>query len=97
MKNQRKYEVLETNAYKRNYKLMKKRGLIIELLDKAVDILAETGTLPPEYQDHALHGKWKGFRECHIAFDWLLIYKIEKDALILTLTRTGTHTDLLEK
>ena len=94
--NKKIYEVRKTNAFKRNYKLMKKRGLVIELLDKAIGILAETGTLPPEYEDHELKGKWKGFRECHIAFDWLLIYKIEKNMLILTLTRTGTHSDLLE-
>ncbi|HBK53325.1 MAG TPA: type II toxin-antitoxin system mRNA interferase toxin, RelE/StbE family, partial [Syntrophomonas wolfei] len=50
--------------------------------------------LPQKYLDHPLTGNYAGHRECHITPDWLLIYKIEKDILILSLTRTGTHSDL---
>ena len=55
-----------------------KRGLNINLLDEAVRLLANTGTLPEKYNDHSLQGDWKGFRECHIEPDWLLVYAIEK-------------------
>ena len=77
-----------------NPKLAMKRGLDINLLDTAITILAETGTLPEEYLDHPLSGNYKGFRECHIQPDWLLIYKIVEDKLALALTRTGTHSDV---
>ena len=97
MNNNFKYEVRKTNTYKRNYKSAIKRGYNIKLLDEAINILAETGTLPAKYNDHKLTGNWAGYRECHITGDWLLIYRIEKDKLILTLTRTGTHSDLLDK
>ena len=50
--------------------------------------------LPPKDKDHALKGKWKNFRECHIQPDWLLVYQIIKDTLVLTLSRTGTHNDI---
>jgi mRNA interferase YafQ len=59
-----------------------------------VKILATAGELPVAYKDHALSGNWNGRRECHITPDWLLIYKISDDVLVLTLTRTGTHSDL---
>lgn len=59
-----------------------------------MQILANGETLPPKYKDHELKGNYQGHRECHIEPDWLLIYKIENDILILTLTRTGTHSDL---
>lgn len=54
-------------------------------------------SLPEKFRDHALSGNWHGHRECHILPDWLLIYRIEKDVLILTLSRTGSHSDLLNK
>lgn len=84
-----------TTAYKKSYKLMKKRGLNLSLLDSVVYMLANGETLPVKYHDHALKGKFKGFRECHIQPDWLLIYMLEDDILTLTLVDTGTHTDLL--
>ena len=74
---------------------MKKRGLNLSLLDSVVYMLANGETLPANYHDHALKGKFKGFRECHIQPDWLLIYMLEDDILTLTLVDTGTHTDLL--
>ena len=74
-----------------------KRNLNIELLDDIVRKLAACEQLPKKNKDHALTGNWIGHRECHIQPDWLLIYKVESDLLILTLTRTGTHNDLLGK
>lgn len=89
-----KYQVIWSTKFKKDYKLVMKRGLDINLLDTAITILAETGTLPEEYLDHPLSGNYKGFRECHIQPDWLLIYKIVEDKLALALTRTGTHSDV---
>lgn len=89
-----KYQVIWSTKFKKDYKLAMKRGLDINLLDTAITILAETGTLPEEYLDHPLSGNYKGFRECHIQPDWLLIYKIAVDKLALALTRTVTHSDV---
>jgi len=89
-----KYEVEVTNKFKRNFQLCIKRGYNRKLLDEVVNMLAKGEQLPAKYNDHKLHGKYKGCRECHIEPDWLLVYKIEYDKLILTLTNTGTHSDL---
>ena len=82
------------NTFKKEYKLMKKRGLDITKLDTVIEMLSNEVILPIEYNDHALRGNYKGYRECHIQPDWLLIYKIENEILTLTLSRTGTHSDL---
>ena len=74
---------------------MKKRGLDLTLLEEVVDDLRQGKILDKKYRDHALKGNRKGFRECHIQPDWLLIYLIENDILTLTLVDTGTHSDLL--
>ncbi len=66
----------------------------IELLNDTVNMIAEGIALPPKMKDHELSGEYSGCRECHISPDWLLIYRIHKDSLILVLTRTGTHSDL---
>ena len=66
----------------------------VEDLDKAVAILASGAPLPKEYDDHPLSGNYAGYRECHIAPDWLLVYQKNDRTLILLLTRTGTHSDL---
>ena len=92
-----KLTVKLTTIFKKDYKLAMKRGRKMELLDKVITTLALGENLPNENRDHDLHGNWKGYRECHIQSDWLLIYKIEKDILVLTLTRTGTHSDLFAK
>lgn len=89
-----RYEVKYTSAFKKDYKLAQKRGYDIVLLDNVIKMLGESGYLPAQYNDHALKGEYKGCRECHITPDWLLVYKINDNALILTLTRTGTHSDL---
>jgi mRNA interferase YafQ len=66
----------------------------MELLDEAVTILATSGRLPVQYKSHLLSGNYKGFWECHIKPDWLLIWKQEDTIKLITLTRTGTHSDL---
>ena len=90
------YAVKFTTAYKKSYKLMKKRGLDLSLLDNVVDMLRQGRQLEAKYRDHELSGKLKGFRECHIKSDWLLLYLIENDILTLTLVDTGTHADIFK-
>ena len=88
------YRVKFTTAYKKHYRLMKKRGLDLTLLDQVVDMLRQGKKLDEKYHDHGLSGKFRGFRECHIQPNWLLIYLTEDDILTLTLIDTGTHADL---
>ena len=87
-------KIVASNQFKKDLKLAKKRGLNIENLTKVVTILAEEKTLEDKYRDHNLTGNYRGFRECHIEPDWLLIYRIEADELELFLFRTGSHSDL---
>lgn len=94
---QTKYDLAVTAQFRRDYKLAKKRGLKLEALAEIVALLANGEPLPEKNRDHALSGNWIGHRECHILPDWLLIYRVEDDVLVLTLTRTGTHSDLLDK
>ena len=92
-----KYRVKFTTAYKKGYKRAKKRGLNMDLLDEVVDVLRNGEKLDAKYHDHALHGYFEGFRECHIQPDWLLVYLVEDDILTLTLTDTGTHSDIFDE
>ena len=92
-----KYTVKPTTQFKKDYKRAMKRGLKIELLEKVVELLAMGEALPEKNRDHELSGNWVGHRECHIQPDWLLVYRIEDDVLVLTLARTGTHSDLFDK
>ena len=92
-----KYSVKATSQFKRDYKRAMKRGLNTELLDQVITALAMGETLPEKNRDHALSGRWSGHRECHVLPDWLLIYQIDGEVLVLTLTRTGTHADLFEE
>ena len=78
-------------------KLAKKRGLDISLLADIVEKLLHKIPLEMKNKDHALSGNYKGYRECHIQPDWLLIYLIEEDILTLTLIDTGTHADLFDE
>lgn len=94
---QTRFEVKLTTQFKKDFKQAMKRGLKIKLLEDVIAKLAMGEALPESNRDHALTGDWKGFRECHILPDWLLIYRIENDVLVLTLTRTGTHSDLFGK
>ena len=91
------YHVKFTNAYKKGYKRAKKQGLNLQLIDDVVDELRQGHKLDAKYRDHALHGNWEGFRECHIQPDWLPIYLIEDDIFTLTLSETGTHSELFDE
>ena len=82
------------NAFKRDYKRIKKRGYDTRLLATVIEKLAAREELPAKYKDHALSGDYAGCRECHIAPDWLLVYEVIENELVLYLTRTGTHSDL---
>ena len=89
-----KYKLYLTNSFKRDYKKIVKRGYDIKLLETVVDILLTGEALPEKNKDHALSGNWKGYRECPILPDWLLVYEVIEDRLILSLTATGAHSDL---
>ncbi len=88
------YKLLQTNEYKKKLKKLIKNGYNINKMKEVVDLLVEGKPLPPKYKDHPLKGNFIGFRECHVEPDWLLIYKIQNDILILTLVTTGTHSEL---
>ena len=92
-----KYTVKYTTLFKKDYKLALKRGMKIELLNRIITDLANGEPLPEKNGDHALSGNWAGHRECHILPDWLLIYRLDGNVLVLTLARTGTHSDLFGK
>lgn len=92
-----KYIVKPTTQFEKDFKLAMKRSMKIELLEEVIAMLAMGETLPDKHKDHALTGNWVGHRECHILPDWLLIYRIEDEVLVLTLARTGTHSDLFGK
>ena len=92
-----KRDIVWTSQFKKDYKKMMKRHANIELLDNVIRKLAAGEELDDKNKDHNLAGNWNGYRECHIEPDWLLIYKIDDDVLILTLTRTGSHSDLFNK
>jgi len=88
------YTVKPTNKFRKDYKLMAKRNLDMSLLDEIIVKLAQGITLPASNRDHALTGNYTGHRSCHVQPDWILIYRIEGDVLVLSLTRTGSHSDL---
>lgn len=87
-------DIVASNKFKKDLKQIIKRGYNIELLNQVVSQLANNKPLDEKYKDHALAGDFIGFRECHITPDWLLVYKIMENELVLFLSRTGTHSDL---
>ena len=89
-----KYDLIMTTKFKKSLKLAKKRGLNIKLLECIVNDLQNDRILDKKYKDHELKGNYKGFRECHIQPNWLLIYLKENEVLTLTLVDTGSHSDL---
>ncbi len=89
-----KYEVKPSNQFRKDLKLAAKRGYKIELLTDVIKKLANGEVLEPKYKDQQLSGNFGFYRECHIQPDWLLIYEIDGEQLILLLSRTGTHSDL---
>ena len=87
---------LKTTAkFKKDYKRMKKQGRDMNLLGEVIDLLLNEKVLDEKYRDHPISGNYVEFRECHILPDWLLIYAIDKNQLLLTASRTGSHSDLL--
>ena len=95
--NQKKYELEYGGKFLKDLKLAKRRGLNMQELVDVTDMLQEGKELPEKCRDHTLTGIYKGYRECHINPNWLLIYK-KKDAIkVVSLYRTGTHSDLFGK
>lgn len=88
------YRIRPSAKFQKDLKRIQKRGYDITLLKDVLNFLVNGKILPIKYKDHNLSGNFKGCRECHITPDWLLIYEISDDELILYLTRTGTHSDL---
>ncbi len=87
-------EIVLSNRFKKDMKTAAKRGYNLRLLNDVVDLLTSKQQLPAKNRDHELSGDYSGFRECHIAPDWLLIYRVVDEDLVLYLMRTGTHSDL---
>ncbi len=87
-------EVVLSHRFKRDLRVAKRRGCPLDKLEEVVNTLAQQLPLAEKYRDHSLAGEYKGFRECHIEPDWLLLYRVEKTAVALFLFRTGTHADL---
>lgn len=87
-------EVVLSTRFKKDLKTASKRGYNLELLNDVVDKIASRQQLPEKNRDHELSGDYAGFRECHVAPDWLLVYRVVEEDLILYLMRTGTHSDL---
>lgn len=88
------YRIRPSAKFQKDLKRIQKRGYDITLLKDVLNLLVNGKVLPIKYKDHNLSGNFKGCRECHITPDWLLIYEIAENELILYLTRTGTHSDL---
>ena len=88
------YNIVYTNRMKKDAKLMQKRGKDMTKLVTVLDLLASGEPMPPKYKDHQLTGNLHDFRECHIESDWLLMYQIFDNELILSATATGSHADL---
>lgn len=90
-------KIMFTNRMKRDVKRMKRRGKDMDKLTDILDMLARQEPLPRRNRDHALTGNLSDFRECHIEPDWLLMYQVFEDVLILSATATGTHAELLDE
>ena len=88
------YKIRPSAKFQKDLKRIQKRGYDITLLKDVLNLLVNGKVLPIKYKDHNLSGNFKGCRECHITPDWLLIYEIAENELMLYLTRTGTHSDL---
>lgn len=89
-----KYNVRFTTKFKKDFKLIQKQGKDLNRLYFVIEKIANAEELDKKYRDHLLSGDYDGYRECHIEPDWLLIYNIDDDDIILFLSRTGSHSDL---
>lgn len=87
-------EIRYHNKFKKDLKTLKKRKKNLELLKEVITMLAEEKVLPEKYREHDLIGEFNGYKDCHIQNDWVLIYKIDKTISLISLYRTGTHSDL---
>ena len=90
-------QLVTTTQFRKDYKRVKKRGYNLKLLETVLDKLINEEPLEAKYRDHQLSGDMAKYRECHIQPDWLLVYRIENDQVILTAHRTGTHSDLFDE
>jgi mRNA interferase YafQ len=90
----RPYSLIATSKFKKDYRRCAKRGWNLDEIDVVIDMLLRGETLPSKYQNHALKGDRKGQMDCHIRSDWVLLYEIMEEQLILILLATGSHTDL---
>lgn len=90
-------KLVPTSQFKKDLKRIKKRGYDLSALEVVLNKLCTRQSLEDRNRDHALSGSYAGFRECHIKPDWLLVYAIDGDKLILTASRTGTHSDLFQE
>ncbi len=88
------YRLNTTKQFERDYKLCKKRGLNLNLINRVFELLEQDGNLPAKYKSHKLTGNYTGFLECHIQNDWLLVWLQNEEKREILLTRTGTHSDL---
>lgn len=91
-----KYSIKRSNNFKKQYKKILKQGKDISKMEYVIGVLANGEILDKKYKDHNLNDNkyYKGCRECHIESDWLLVYKIANNELILYLVETGSHADL---
>jgi len=87
-------EPLYTKYFRKQYRLMMKRGMNLDKLIEVMDMIINEKPLPPERCNHPLHGDWEGSFDCHIQGDWVLIYTINTKARTVTFQRTGSHSDL---
>ncbi len=87
-------KIVPSNQFRKDLKLAVKRGLRIEKLQFVINVLARQEVLDAKYRDRGLSGEYRGFRECHIEPDWLLVYRTDAEELELFLFRTGSHADL---
>lgn len=92
-----KFSLKLTKRYLRDLKLARKRCMDESLLNEIIVKLLDDVPLPEKNRDHQLHGDYEGYRECHITPNWLLIYVKDTDIKIISLSRTGTHSDLFDK
>lgn len=91
-----KYEIKYTSQFKKDLKLAKKQKKNLDRLFEVIEVLASGGVLDAKYRDHSLVGKFQGVRECHVEPDWLLVYEIKNDVLVLMLYRLGSHSELFK-
>lgn len=88
-------DVAFTSQFKKDMKRKRKQGAELAKIDEVITMLRSGEPLPERNRDHALSGTYHGHRECHIEPDWLLIYCIDSNLLVLTAVRTGSHSELL--